>query len=406
MMNILFLTMVSGLKNVETSGIYTDLMRKFRDKGNEVYIIYPRERRLGLPTEVSHKGKVHLLGVKTLNLTKTNLIEKGLGQVMLERQFKSALGKHFGKVKFDVILYSTPPITFTKVIRYVKRRNPKAMSYLLLKDIFPQNAVDLGMLTKDGLKGFLYRSFREKEKDLYRISDYIGCMSPANVRYVIEHNPEVDPAIVEIAPNSYDVPSEIPVEYKDTAHIRQKYGLPANKPIFIYGGNMGKPQGIPFLIECMEAVCEREDCHFAIVGNSTEYPRLETFMLERKPKSVSLFKHLPKEDYDRLAKACDIGLIFLDYRFTIPNYPSRLLPYLMERKPIIAVTDPICDMGTLAEENGYGFYCPSNSIETFVKSIDKMLVSDIRQMGENGYQFFLDNYTTEHTYETIMKHIE
>ena len=95
------------------------------------------------------------------------------------------------------------------------------MSYLLLKDIFPQNAVDLGMLTKDGLKGFLYRSFREKEKDLYRISDYIGCMSPANVRYVIEHNPEVDPAIVEIAPNSYDVPSEIPVEYKDTAHIRQ-----------------------------------------------------------------------------------------------------------------------------------------------------------------------------------------
>lgn len=90
-----------------------------------------------------------------------------------------------------------------------------------MKDIFPQNAVDLGMLTKDGLKGFLYRSFREKEKDLYRISDYIGCMSPANVRYVIEHNPEVDPAIVEIAPNSYDVPSEIPVEYKDTAHIRQ-----------------------------------------------------------------------------------------------------------------------------------------------------------------------------------------
>lgn len=167
---------------------------------------------------------------------------------------------------------------------------------------------------------------------------------------------------------------------------------------------MGKPQGIPFLIECMEAVCEREDCHFAIVGNGTEYPRLETFMLERKPKSVSLFKHLPKEDYDRLAKACDVGLIFLDYRFTIPNYPSRLLPYLMEHKPIIAVTDPICDMGTLAEENGYGFYCPSNSIETFVKSIDKMLVSDIRQMGENGYQFFLDNYTTEHTYETIIRH--
>lgn len=404
-MNILFLTMSSGLKNIETSGIYTDLIRKFRDEGHEVYVVYPRERRLRLPTEVKHEGRVHLLGVKTLNVTKTNLIEKGLGQVTLERQFKLGLEKYFGKVEFDIILYSTPPITFTKVIRYAKKRNPKAVSYLLLKDIFPQNAVDLGILTKDGLKGFLYRLFRKKEKDLYRISDYIGCMSPANVKYVIEHNPEIDPAVVEIAPNSYDTPSEISVEYEVTDHIRQKYGLPINKPIFIYGGNMGKPQGIPFLIKCLEAVKDRIDSYFVIVGDGTEYSKLETFMRERKPRAVSLFRYLPKEDYNRLAKACDVGLIFLDYRFTIPNYPSRLLPYLMERKPIIAVTDPHCDMGELAEKNEYGFYCSSNSVEAFVKVIDKMLVSDMRQMGENGYRFFLNNYTTEHTYKAIIKHI-
>ena len=401
-MNVLFLTMSSGLKNIETSGIYTDLIRKFRDEGHEVYVVYPRERRLRLPTEVKHEGRVHLLGVKTLNVTKTNLIEKGLGQ---ERQFKLGLEKYFGKVKFDIILYSTPPITFTKVIRYAKKRNPKAVSYLLLKDIFPQNAVDLGILTKDGLKGVLYRLFRKKEKDLYRISDYIGCMSPANVKYVIEHNPEIDPAVVEIAPNSYDIPSEISVEYGVTDHIRQKYGLPINKPIFIYGGNMGKPQGIPFLIKCLEAVKDRIDSYFVIVGDGTEYSKLEAFMRERKPKAVSLFRRLPKDDYDQLVKVCDVGLIFLDYRFTIPNYPNRLLPYLMERKPIIAATDPNCDIGVLAEENGYGVYCPSDSVETFVKAIDKMLVSDMRQMGENGYRFFLNNYTTEHTYKAIMKHI-
>ena len=120
---------------------------------------------------------------------------------------------------------------------------------------------------------------------------------------------------------------------------------------------------------------------------------------------MSLFRRLPKDDYDQLVKVCDVGLIFLDYRFTIPNYPNRLLPYLMERKPIIAATDPNCDIGVLAEENGYGVYCPSDSVETFVKAIDKMLVSDMRQMGENGYRFFLNNYTTEHTYKAIMKHI-
>ena len=124
-MNILFLTMSSALSNIETSGIYTDLIRKFRDEGHEVYVVYPRERRLGLSTGVSYEGKVHLLGLKTLNVSKTNLIEKGLGQVMLEWQFKLALERYFGKVRFDVILYSTPPITFTKVIRYVKKRNQK-----------------------------------------------------------------------------------------------------------------------------------------------------------------------------------------------------------------------------------------------------------------------------------------
>ena len=413
--------MVSGLRNVSASGIYTDLMRRFRDEGHEVYIIYPNERRTGQPTSIEVSHGVHCLGVRTLNVTKTSIIEKGVGQLMLEGLFKRAMNKYFSNVRFDLILYSTPPITFNNVIKEAKRRNPKAMTYLLLKDIFPQNAVDLGMMSKSGIKGMLYKMFRRKEKELYRISDYIGCMSPANVRYVLEHNPEVKAEKVEIAPNSYDVPmvSLIDEETKcrsveetkglrveEDNSIREKYGLPTDVPVFIYGGNMGKPQGIPFLVECMRAVKDRKDCHFVIVGDGTEYPKLEAFVNECQPKAVSVFRRLPKEDYDRLAEACDVGLIFLDYRFTIPNYPSRLLPYLMSRKPIIACTDPNCDTGTLAEENGYGFYCPSNSEEAFVKTIDRMLASDIRQMGDNGYRFFLDNYTTEHTFKAIMKHFE
>lgn len=405
-MNVLFLTMSSGMRDVSVSGIYTDLMRKFCDEGHEVYIVFPFERRSGCQTELRHENGVHILGVRTLNVTKTSIIEKGIGQIMLEPLFQRAINRYFKNINFDIVLYSTPPITFNKVIKSAKRRNAKAHTYLLLKDIFPQNAVDLGMLRTNGLKGVLYNMFRQKETELYRISDYIGCMSPANVRYVLEHNPEISVEKVEIAPNSYDVPAISPQSSDEDILIRQKYQLPTDKPIFIYGGNMGKPQGIPFLVECMKAVKDREDCHFVIVGDGTEYLKLEAFVNECHPKAVSLFRKLPKEDYDKLAEACDVGLIFLDYRFTIPNYPSRLLPYMMSRKPIIACTDPNCDTGTLAEQNGYGFYCPSNSVEAFVKTIDRMLASDIKQMGENGYRFFLDNYTTEHTFKAIMKHFE
>lgn len=404
-MNLLFLTISTVVNHIQSNGIYNDLMRKFRDEGHEVYIIYPNERKYGLPTALKEEEGIHSLAVRTLNVQKTTVIEKGIGQLLLESQFKSALKKYFGGVKFDLILYSTPPITFNSVIKYAKKRSGgKALTYLLLKDIFPQNAVDLGMMTKSGLKGILYRMFRKKEEELYRITDYIGCMSPANVEYVLKHNPSVDRAKVEVAPNSYDVPAAYDAVDKESK--RKKYNLPTGRPVFLYGGNMGKPQGIPFLVECMKAVKDRKDCHFLLVGDGTEYTKLESFVAENQPKSISVFRRLPKADYDALAAACDVGLIFLDYRFSIPNYPSRLLPYLIGKKPILAATDPNCDTGLIAEENGYGFYCPSNSVEEFVKAVDKILASDIKQMGENGYQFFLNNYTTEHTYNAIINHLK
>ena len=89
-----------------------------------------------------------------------------------------------------MILYSTPPITFCGVVEYFQKRD-NAKTYLMLKDIFPQNAVDLGMMKTTGAKGLIYKYFRKQEKKLYAISDRIGCMSQANVEYVLKDNPEV-----------------------------------------------------------------------------------------------------------------------------------------------------------------------------------------------------------------------
>lgn len=405
-MNILFLTMSTGFTDIETSGIYTDLMRKFRNEGHDVYIIYPNERRTGKHTELNVTGKIHCLGVRTLNVTKTNIIEKGIGQLLLERQFKSALKKYFGSVRFDIILYSTPPITFNKVIKYAKAiSGDRSLTYLLLKDIFPQNAVDLGMLRTTGLRGVLYKVFRNKEKELYRISDWIGCMSPANVRYIIEHNPEIDPTKVEHAPNSIEIISSDINLNGSCCKIREKYGLPADKPIFIYGGNLGLPQGIPYLIECLEANSNRKDCHFLVVGSGTYYQTLEDWYKLRTPDSVTVLNGLPKVEYDQLVRACQVGLIFLDYRFTIPNFPSRLLYYLENRMPVICATDPNCDMGTIAEDNHFGYYVPSNSVDAFTASVDKMLASDMERMGERGYEYLKATYSVDNTYNSIIKHL-
>lgn len=404
-LNIIFLTM-SRIADINESGIYQDLLRKFRDAGYRVYIVTPRERSLGMKTERVEKNGATVLGVRTLNLQKTNIIEKGIGQVSIEMLYKRAIKKYLKGIRFDLILYSTPPITFPNLISYLKRKNPRAMTYLLLKDIFPQNAVDIGMMTTTGIKGILYSFFRKKEKKLYALSDYIGCMSPANVQYVVEHNPEISSDRVEVAPNSIELNDEF-LELSDgeKLKVRGKHGLPTDKPIFIYGGNLGKPQGIPFLIECLNANANRADCFFVIIGTGTELTRLKQWYSESHPHSVKVMDGLPKEQYDELVHACDVGLIFLDHRFTIPNYPSRILSYMENKMPVLCATDPNTDMGLIAEENGYGYWCESNSVEAFTVILDKMIHSNRTEMGNKGYEYLKANYLVDNTYKAIVSHV-
>ena len=422
-MNIVFLTM-SPIRSVENKGIYSDLMRKFRNEGHSVTIVSPEERKNGRPTSIVDNEGVKYLNVRTLNLTKTNVIEKGIGQIMVEGQFKRAIEKYANNVKFDLILYSTPPITLMGVVKHLKKKNSQSISYLLLKDIFPQNAIDLGMFGKNSV---FYKYFRRKEEALYRQSDYIGCMSPANVEFVLRHNPGIEPKRVEVAPNSVELKVEkcealatpnaehfdgVNLESVESVElkvlrdqVRVKYGLPIDKPVFIYGGNLGKPQGIPFLVKCLDVNKNRTDCHFVVVGSGTEKHLIQEWYDANKPSNATVLQFLPKEDYDILVQTCDVGLIFLDHRFTIPNFPSRLLSYLEYKMPVICATDPNCDMGSIAEANGFGYWCESNAVGDFTNCVDKILHTDIKAMGKNGYRFLCDNYRVENTYDVIMKHL-
>lgn len=400
-MNVIFLT-TCRISDINAPGIYTDLMRKFRDEGHDVHIVVPVERQFGQPTHLSESGGVKILSVKTLNIQKANIIEKGIGTILLERQFIRAIKKYLGDIHFDLILYSTPPITFNGVVSFLKRNNPDALSYLLLKDIFPQNAVDLGMFSS---KGMIYRYFRHKEIELYKISDFIGCMSPANVEYVLKHNDYLDSSKVEIAPNSIDIAS-CNASASDKEIVRRKFNLPVNVPIFIYGGNMGKPQGIDYVVEVMKCNANRDDCFFVLIGSGTEFAKLDSWCRNTRPTNVLVLKGLPKKEYEELLSSCDVGLIFLNHKFTIPNYPSRLLSYLVYRMPVLVATDANTDIGKIVENNGFGYKCESDSVDKFNSILEKMLISDRVSMGEKGYRFLLDNYLIENTYSRIMRHIK
>ena len=395
-MNILFLTM-NTFKDTDMHNIYSDLMKELIARGHRPYIVAPREKKLSEPTECIDYGDYTLLKVQIGNTAGVSLIEKGISTVTLSGRYYRAVRKYLGNEKFDLILYSTPPITLAGPVKKLKKLFG-CPTYLMLKDIFPQNAVDLGMFPKSSP---IYKYFRSQEKKLYRVSDRIGCMSPANIEYLLAHNPEIPAETVEICPNGI-----IPCERTDRSDAReaahQRFDIPEDTVIYLLGGNLGRPQGIPALVDCLRVLKDRKDCFFLICGSGTDALLIDDFTAAEQPENIKRCPLMPKEEYDEVAAGCDVGVVFLDPRFTIPNYPSRALSYMENSMPLLVCTDEATDMGTIAEENGFGLACSSGDPAAVSAAVEKMQRADRETMGANARRYLEEHYTASVCCDTVL----
>lgn len=398
-MNVLFLTL-AWPENGEHN-LYTDLMEEFRDDRHNVYVVAARERRVGKATEYSVKNGLHILHVKCGNIQKTNPIEKGISSILLGYQMQRAIKKYLSNINFELIIYSTPPITLARTVKDLKKKY-SAKTYLLLKDIWPQGPADMGVIKKNGL---VWKYFRKKEKLIYKVSDYIGCLSPANVKYILKHNKELAPEKIEVCPNSIRPREQ---KHVNSIQIRKKYGVPEEAIIFLFGGNLGKPQGVSFLVDVAEQMQDREDLLFLIVGSGTKYSKIKMRIKERNCNNILLIERLPKLEYEELCNASDVGLILLDKCFTIPNFPSRLLTYLDIGMPVLCATDEVCDVGDIVEEWGCGIKTLHGDIDGFIIAVNKLAGDEElrKNMSINARKLLDQKYTTKQSYEIIMKHFE
>lgn len=396
-MKVLYISSTSS--GMHQKSIYFDLMMEFVNKGHEVYVAYAREKRQQQTTAFYHQNGIQYLGIKTGNISKNkNFIEKGISTLTIDPLFKQSIAKYLSNVSFDLVLYSTPPITFTKTLKYLKSINKTATFYLMLKDIFPQNAIDLGLMKNDSL---VHKLFKGKERKVYELSDVIGVMSPANRDFMAKHHPAVFEK-VELLPNTI-TPKPIEITYR-----REDFGLSENKTVLLFGGNLGAPQAIPFVIECFKELERYEHIEIVIAGSGGKENLIKDYVSQNKHANVKYLGQLDNEKYNQLTYLCDIGLIFLDYRFTIPNYPQRILSYLEAKKPVVCATDPNTDIGKMSQANGYGISVMSNDSKEWINAVVKLAEDKSlqKQMGESGYQFLLDNYQSSNAYHIIMSHLE
>lgn len=383
-MNILFLSISYSVKS---KNLYNDLVECLIQHHHKVTVVSSKLEE----NEVSDSDRIKLVNVRAGNQFDKNLIKKGINMILLEHKFKKTIRYNLSDEKYDLILYATPPISLNGVVEYCKAKY-NAKAFLMLKDIFPQNAVDLQMFKKNSI---IYKYFKNKENKLYKISDYIGCMSNRNKEYVLANN-NVDEKKVHIFYNSIKV-SNI-----------QKQTFNENHTIFVFGGNIGKPQNIKTLLLVIDKLKNYRNAKFLIIGKGTEENLIEDFIYREKPNNLIYKKYLPREEYDKEVDNADVGLILLDPRFTIPNIPSKLLSYFNIKKPVLAITDRNTDLKEMIQENDCGWWCSADEVEDITNTIIKICEqkNEQKRKGLNGYNYLIDKFDVINNVRQIEKFIK
>lgn len=374
--------------------MYTALVEEFIRNKHEVFVIAP-----DISIDKTHirleKG-IEILRVKTLPIKNVPNFIKGISNLLLPKQYYKALKKHYRNITFDLIITPTPPITLVDLASKLKAKQ-KSRLYLILRDIFPQNAVDLGMMKKGSL---IYKYFRQKEEVLYKIADHIGCMSKGNIEYIVKHNPSVEKNKIHILHNFQILNVDYP---QQNLSIRKKYNL-ENKFVVVFGGNMGKSQQLENVITLAESCEQYKDVVFLILGEGLQKLMLEKEISEREIKNIIITDTIPKADYQKLIAVCDVGLISLHKDFTIPNIPSKTLDYFNLGIPVLASIDRATDYGSYIDNAGAGLWSYAGDHLAFKMNFDKLYFNkELREtLGKNGRRFFEQYLTPDKAYQTII----
>jgi len=391
-MKVLFL-MIAYPDVAKNTNMYTDLTTEFQKNGHEVYVAAPDNNSTGIFTE----GNIRVLRIKTFPLFNISVIRKGIANVLLPFQYKRAIIKYFNNIRFDLVVTPTPPITFIGTVVFFKNKYGSRI-YLILRDIFPQNAKDLGLIKSN----FVFSFFRNKEKKMYQIADSIGCMSQKNIDYVHSHNPNVDPKKLHLLPNWTRV-----IEKSSTRQdIKSMYNL-NNKFVAIFAGNFGIPQKIEFLIEVAEIIEEKKDILFLLIGEGTEKNKIKKMVFDKDLKNIRILDQLPRKEYLELLNECDIGLVNLSEKFTIPNIPSRTLSYWSAKLPVLAAIDKNTDYGETLNRCKGGLWSVTGNKEAYIANLLMFYNNpELRKlMGENGYKHLIHELNPERAYKTILSRI-
>lgn len=377
------------------SNLYRDLMLEFVDNGNEVYVLTPQEKRFGVGKLKEKDNKINIFRVRSGNITKTNYIEKTISLFLLNFQFRIAQKDNFKNIRFDIIIQTTPSILLSNFSKYLKKTY-NCFYYLMLRDMWPQGAVDHGIVKKYGL---IWAYIRCNEKRTYRTADKIGCMSQDAVDFVLLQNQYLSKKKVEYCPNTI---RKRPFPLINKTIIRKKYNIPVDNIIFMYGGNISASHNIIFIANCLNRISHNINITFVFAGSGTHFNNLKQMVHNNR---IALFiNQLDQSDYFNLLHSCDIGMILLSEKYSVPQFPSKFLDYIAFSKPMLSISAKNSSIGKIIESNNVGLNIGNNDYDEFLNAIIFLSnKNNIKPMIQNCNSLFLNNFTSKTTYNIINK---
>jgi glycosyltransferase involved in cell wall biosynthesis len=356
-----------------------DLAQEFKKQGYKITVIVPSSE-ISSSYRFETKDGIDILRLKTIKMTDVGNIRRAIAELLMPYFMIFNLRKsNINYIQWDGLIWYSPSIFFGPLIKFLKKHN-NVRSYLIVRDIFPDWAVDLELMKR----GLIYQFFKQVEKSQYKLADTIGVQTKGNLEYFDK--------ITQRHTNSLEVLhnwlSDTPIE---KCSISLASSLLAKKKIAVYAGNMGVAQDLEFFLHLAKKMKSRKDFGFLFVGRGSQKKYLEKKAKHLNLSNVLFVDEINSSEMPGLFQQCHIGIVSLDKRHKQHNIPGKFLSYMGAGLPVLALVNKDNDLIDLVKKYDVGFASSNYSI----KEIEILLVIILEKLILGKYQINCKNLSSE-----------
>lgn len=328
-----------------------DLTREFALRGHSLCVLLPapNQREPWKLEEFDGAQVLRLKAPKTKDIgyVRRTLAELAMPFAMLRNLRKSPLAKE----RWEGVVWYAPSIFHGPLVRALKKSSV-CKSYLIIRDVFPEWAVDMGLMGR----GLPYRFFDAVARYQYSVADVVGMQTPGNRRYF-------EPWLAKPGRHLEVLQNWLGKLAHVQCSIRVDQTTLAGRKLFVYAGNMGVAQGMDILLDLADKLSSRTDVGFLFLGRGSDAVRLKNAAQARQLDNVIFFDEIHPDEIPDLYAQCSAGIVALDPRHKSHNIPGKFLTYMQSGLPVLANVNAGNDLASLIRNEQVGKVCESNQTE-------------------------------------------